>query len=167
MNRRALLIALGMSLLGVLMLMLYLKRFEREASGGDKVKLLVAVKAMERGKPITEDQLSTREVPQAYLEPRAVREAERQKVIGLRLGTTVQAGQTLMWTDLATANEERRDLSTLIQPGHRGVSIHTRREDSSAGMVKPGDYGDDLVTLAEKERESETRRGGAFFRKCS
>ncbi len=157
MDRRALFIALGMSLLGVLMLMLYLKRFEREASGGDKVKLLVAVKPMERGKPIAEDQLSTREVPQAYLEPRAVREAERQKVIGLRLGTTVQAGQTLMWTDLATANEERRDLSTLILPGHRGVSIRTRREDSSAGMVKPGDYVDVIVTLGEKDRDQEMR----------
>jgi pilus assembly protein CpaB len=149
MDRRALLIALAVSLLGVVLLMLYLKRFEREASGGDKVKLLIAIKPMERGKPIQEEQLSTHEVPQAYLEPRAVRETEKAKIIGLRLGTTLQAGQTLMWTDLVTANEERRDLSTLILPGHRGVSIKTRREDSSAGMVKPGDYVDVIVTMSE------------------
>jgi pilus assembly protein CpaB len=149
MDRRALLIALAASLLGVVLLVLYLKRFERDASGGDKVKILIAVKAMERGKPISEDQLSTHDVPQAYLEPRAVLEREKTKIIGLRLGTTLQAGQTLMWTDLATANEERRDLSTLILPGHVGVSIKTTRDDSSAGMVKPGDYVDVILTMSE------------------
>lgn len=149
MDRRALLIALAVSLVGVLLLVLYLKRFEREASGGDKVKLLIAVKPMERGKPITEDELSTHDVPVAYLEPRAIRDGEKSKIIGLRLGTTIQAGQTLMWTDLATANEERRDLASLILPGHRGVSVKTGREDSSAGMVKPGDYVDVLLTVAE------------------
>lgn len=163
MDRRALLIALGVSLLGVILLTLYLKRFEREASGGDKVKLLIAVKPMERGKPIADDQLSTHEVPQAYLEPRAVRETERQKILGLRLGTTLQAGQTLMWTDLVTANEERRDLSTLILPGHRGVSVRTRREDSSAAMVKPGDYVDVIVTMQEKD--SETRSALVILQK--
>ena len=146
MDRRALLIALAVSLVGVLLLVLYLKRFEREASGGDKVKLLIAVKPMERGKPITDDELSTHDVPVAYLEPRAIRDVEKSKIIGLRLGTTIQAGQTLMWTDLATANEERRDLASLILPGHRGVSVKTSREDSSAGMVKPGDYVDVLLT---------------------
>lgn len=142
-------------MLGVLLLFLYLKRFEREASGGDKVKLLIAVKPMERGKPIAEDMLSTHEVPMAYLEPRAIRDSERTKIIGLSLGTTLQAGQTLMWTDLATANEERRDLSSLILQGHRGVSIKAKRNDSSAGMVKPGDYVDVLCTV--QEPNSDTR----------
>lgn len=154
MDRRALLIALAVSLVGVLLLVLYLKRFEREASGGDKVKLLIAVKPMERGKPITEDELSTHDVPIAYLEPRAIRDVEKSKIIGLRLGTTIQAGQTLMWTDLATANEERRDLASLILPGHRGVSVMTGRQDSSAGMVKPGDYVDVLLTIAENSNGS-------------
>ncbi len=153
MDRRALLIALAVSLVGVVLLVLYLKRFEREASGGDKVKLLIAVKPMEHGKPITEDALSTHEVPTAYLEPRAIREVEKSKVLGLRLGTTIQAGQTLMWTDLATANEERRDLASLILPGHRAVSVRTRRDETSAGMVKPGDYVDILVTLTEPGSE--------------
>lgn len=149
MNRRALGIAVGFAAVCVLLMELYFTRYEREASGGSKVRLLIAVKPMERDKPITEDQLATHEVPIAYLEPRAIRDTERSKIVGLRIGTTVQPGQGLLWTDLATANEERRDLASLILPGHRGLSVATGRKDASAGMVKPGDYVDVLLTVLE------------------
>ena len=149
MDRRALLIALVVALLGVVLLVLYTKRFEREASGGDKVKLLVTLKPIERGKPITEELLSTKEVPQAYVEDRAIKEVDKSKILGLKVGTTIQAQQTMMWTDLSTANEERRDLSSLIVPGSRAVPIRTRREDSSAAMVKPGDYVDVIAVLQD------------------
>ena len=154
MDRRALLIALVVALLGVVLLVLYTKRFEREASGGDKVKLLVTLKPIERGKPITEELLSTKEVPQAYVEDRAIKEVDKSKILGLKVGTTIQAQQTMMWTDLSTANEERRDLSSLIVPGSRAVTIRTRREDSSAAMVKPGDYVDVIAVLQDPNTSS-------------
>jgi pilus assembly protein CpaB len=149
MDRRALLLAFVVALLGVVLLVLYTKRYEREMSGGDKVKLLIAIKPIERGKPITDDMLSTRDVPQAYVEDRAIKEVDKPKILGLAVGTTIQAQQTLMWTDLATANEERRDLSALIVPGSRAVSLRTRREDASAAMVKPGDYVDVIAVLPD------------------
>jgi len=149
MDRRALILAFVVALLGVVLLVLYTKRYEREMSGGDKVKVLIAIKPIERGKPITDDMLSTHEVPQAYVEDRAIKEIDKPKVLGLAVGTTVQAQQTLMWTDLATANEERRDLSALIVPGNRAVSIRTRREDASSAMVKPGDYVDVIAVLPD------------------
>ncbi len=149
MDRRALVLAFVVALLGVVLLVLYTKRYEREMSGGDKVKLLIAIKPIERGKPITDDMLSTREVPQAYVEDRAIKEVDKPKVLGLAVGTTVSAQQTLMWTDLSTANEDRRDLSALIVPGSRAVSIKTRREDASSAMVKPGDYVDVIAVLPD------------------
>ena len=125
-------IALVVALLGVVLLFLYTKRFEREASGGEKIRLLVAIKPIERGKPITEEMLSTHEVPMAYVEDRAIKEVDKSKILGIKVGTTIQAQQTLMWTDLTTANEERRDLSSLIVPGSRAVTIRTKREDASS-----------------------------------
>ena len=59
MNRRALFIALVVGILGVFLLLLYQRRFEAEASGGEKVKLLIALKQIDRGKPITEDAIAT------------------------------------------------------------------------------------------------------------
>lgn len=156
MNRRALLIAFLVAAIGVSLLVLYTRRFERDASGGERIRLLVALKPIERGKPITEDALTVREVPQAYVEDRAIKEVEKAKVLGLKVGTNVQAQQTLMWTDLSTANEERRDLSSLVQPGLRAVSIRTQRDDTSSAMIKPGDYVD-VIGVVQDAGQNENR----------
>lgn len=147
MNRRALLIALVMAIVGVFLLLLYQRRFELEASGGEKVKLLIAVKRLERGKPITEDMIATREVPIAYVDDRGIRENERSKILGLRVGTTVKEQNLLMWSDLATGSDEKKDLSSLVLPGYRAVSIRAARDETSITLIRPGDYVDIIGVL--------------------
>ena len=138
MNRRALVIAFIVSLLGAALLVFYLRRFEEEASGGEPVRLLLAVHPIEAGTLLTEEMLAVRAVPRAYVEDRAVLESERAKVVGLRIGHTVQAQQTLMWTDLAIAMEKGRNLSSLIQPGMRAVIIRARGRDDKLCAHPPG-----------------------------
>jgi pilus assembly protein CpaB len=153
MNRRALFIALVFAVLGVVLLVLYQQRFVAEASGGEKIKLLIAVKPIEHGKVITEEMLATRDVPMAYVEDRAVKEIEKAKILGLRVGNTVQAQQTLMWTDLVTANEDRRDLSSLVQPGSRAMSIQMAKESSSVALIRPGDYVDVFAVMTQQQTD--------------
>jgi pilus assembly protein CpaB len=154
-NKRALFIALVFAILGIILLVLYQQRFVAEASGGEKIKLLIAVKPIEHGKVITEEMLAIREVPMAYVEDRAVKEVEKAKILGLRVGDTVQAQQTIMWTDLVTANEDRRDLSSLVQPGSRAVSVMMAREGSSVALIRPGDYVDVLGVMNQQGGESQ------------
>jgi len=162
MNRRALFIALVVAGLGVFLLFLYQKKFETEASGGEKIKLLITVKPIERGTVITEEMVATREVPQAYVEDRAVKEVEKAKVLGLRVGNTLQAQQTIMWPDLVTANEERRDLSTLVQPGNRAVSVSVSREDSSVALIRPGDYVD-VIGVMQPNKDNDNARSAVVL----
>jgi pilus assembly protein CpaB len=157
MNRRALFIALVFSILGVILLVFYQQRFIAEASGGEKIKLLIALKPIEHGKVITEDLLATREVPLAYVEDRAIKEVEKAKILGLRVGNTVQAQQTLMWTDLVTANEDRRDLSSLVQPGNRAITIQMQEQNSSVALVKPGDYVDVFAVMQQGSEKSDQK----------
>ncbi len=157
MNRRAFAIALVVGILGVFLLFLYQRRFEVEASGGERVRVLTVVKQVDRGKTLTEDNLATREIPIAYVEERSVKEAEKPKILNLRTGTTVKAGQTLMWTDLATANEDRKELSVLVQPGYRAVSIRTARDDSSIALIRPGDYVDVIGVLGAGSSVSDAK----------
>jgi pilus assembly protein CpaB len=152
-NKRALFIALVFAVLGIILLVLYQQRFVAEASGGEKIKLLIAVKPIEHGKVITDDMLAIREVPMAYVEDRAVKEVEKAKILGLRVGDTVQAQQTVMWTDLVTANEDRRDLSSLVQPGSRAVSIQMAKESSSVALIRPGDYVDVFAVMNQQGSE--------------
>ena len=155
MNKVALLVALGIAVIGGLLLFVYLQRFEQEASGGAKVRLIVAVKPIAAGQTLTEDMIATREVPQAYVEDRAVRDTERARVIGLRVATPLQVPQILMWTDLAIATDYRRDLSTLVQAGLRAVSVRATT-DGSFTLIRPGDRVDVIATMpqAQDQRES-------------
>lgn len=153
MNRRALVISLVVGILGLCLLLLYQHRFELEASGGEKVKLLVMAKRIERGKPITDDALATREVPLAYVDERSIRETDKARVLGLHVGTTIREQQLLMWTDLATGSDERKDLSSLVLPGYRAASIRVGANDGSLALVRPGDYVDVIGVLGAQTSE--------------
>ena len=73
MKVRPLFVGLVTGLLGVALLLLYLRRIEIEASGGRKVQILVALETIPRGKAISETMLGTRVIPIAYLDDRVVR----------------------------------------------------------------------------------------------
>lgn len=148
MKKRALLVSGITTLVVLFLLFLYLRRFEQDMSGGDRIPLLVVVKPIERNAVITADMLTEREVPVNYVEDRAVKRAEKAKVVGLRVGNAMLANQTLMWTDLAIATDERRDLSSLVQPGNRAVTVRALGEESKSGaLVAPGDYVDVVATM--------------------
>lgn len=149
MNRRALLVSLVLALLGSALLVLYMRRFERDMSGGEAVELLTLLKPVERGKTITDDVLGTRSVPLAYVEDRAIKAAERSKVLGLETSVPLYPQQLLMWTDLAITTEDR-DLSSLVQPGKRGFTVRagTGSDDTRGNaLIRPGDYVDVIATM--------------------
>ena len=156
MNRRALAISLFLAACCTALLIVYLRRFELEMSGGERVNLLTLVKPVERGNVITDDALATRRVPLAYVEDRAVKAVERSKVVGLQATTSLAPPQTLLWTDLAVTTEER-DLSSLVQPGKRGVTVHASGIDDSPGnaLIRPGDYVDLILTNVTPANPSE------------
>lgn len=165
MSKRALLIALVVAALGVVLMLLYVRRFEQQASGGERVQLLVAVKPIERGDVVTDEMLAVRDVPLAYVEDRAVKATERAKVVGLRVGNNVQSQQTLMWTDMAIAADERRDLSSLVQPGSRAISVRAKSGDKSFALMRPGDYVDVVAIMPEPNSNNERRSAVVLLQK--
>ncbi|HEX3593725.1 MAG TPA: Flp pilus assembly protein CpaB, partial [Polyangiaceae bacterium] len=149
MTSKPFLVALTLALFGTALLVLYMHRFEVEMSGGDRVELLAIVKPIDRGTKITDDMLASRSVPAAYVEDRAVKAIERSKVLGLESSVALGPQQTLMWTDLAITTEDR-DLSSLVQPGKRGITVRASAGmDSTQGnaLIRPGDYVDVIVTM--------------------
>ncbi|MET0793502.1 MAG: Flp pilus assembly protein CpaB [Polyangiaceae bacterium] len=150
MNRRAMFVAAALALAGITLLFVYMKRFERDMSGGDQVELLAAVKPIKRGTVITDEMLTARDVPIAYVESRAIKAAERSKVVGLQSANEIAPQETVMWTDLAITTENR-DVSSLVQPGKRAVTVHGTGGDEAAlnGLVRPGDYVDVVATMDE------------------
>lgn len=162
MNRRALVIAVVVGILGAVLLLLYQRRFEIEASGGERVRVLTVVKAIDRGKPILEDALATREIPVAYVEERAVRESDKQRILGLKATNSLRSGQTVLWPDIVAA-EERQDVSALVLPGYRAVTIIAAGGDGA--LVRPGDYVDVIGVLGNGNGPSEQRSSVVLLQK--
>lgn len=146
MERKALLIAFVLSVLGGACLFMYMKRFESEASGGTKIPVLIATRDLRLGERLDKSALGARPLPQAYLEQRHIRVADIDTVLGAQVSMTVHAGEAVLWSDLSSMQAERRDLSSLIEPGMRALTVVSKGMSPFAGLLRPGDRVDLLYT---------------------
>ena len=155
MNLRALIVAIVFAALSGTLMVLYLRKVEVETSGGAPVRVLMAIRPLEVGVLITEDMLTTRSIPQAWVETRAVRETDKARILGLKVEITVKPQQTLQWTDLAITSGGERNLSDLIQPGMRAIGLRAGAEDQSFALVRPGDRVDVFATIPQPKDETQ------------
>ena len=147
MNLRAIIVSLVVGALTILLLTLYIRRLEVETSGGNPIAVVAAIKPLDPGTVISPDMISTRLVPQAYVDSRFIKKSDLSRIIGLRVDTPVKPQQMVMWTDLAVTSDDRRQLSIVIQPGMRAVGIRAGIDDAHYGLIKPGDRVDVVASL--------------------
>ncbi|MCU0681635.1 MAG: Flp pilus assembly protein CpaB [Polyangiaceae bacterium] len=138
---------------GAALFFLYTRRFETETAGGQRVEVLVSTRRIERGVPITEELLTTRSIPQAYVDDRAVRAGEREKIIGLKAAEIVGVSQTVLWSDVVTTRDDKRDLSSLVQPGYRAVTAPFTANPAFT-LIHPGDFVDVLSVVRRDNSEA-------------
>jgi pilus assembly protein CpaB len=147
MNTKAIAAAIAAAILGVVMLGLYMQRFEDEASGGEPILVLTAVQDIPLGVALSVDMIVARELPTAYLEDRHITVADQERVLGVRVVGGVRAGESILWSDLATTTDTSRDLSSLVRNGMRAITIQADQSATFGGLVRPGDRVDVLMTL--------------------
>lgn len=150
MNIKALLTAMLFALLGAASLYLYTKRLEVEASGGERVSVLMVARPVKKNAVISEDDLSVREIPIAYVDDRVLRTSDKPKVIGVRSERDLDPQQLVTWFDVAVSGYEDRHLSQLVQPGTRALTLHIPSQYMSIDLLRPGDYVDVLGVVDEK-----------------
>ena len=143
---RAAVIGLAVAGVATFLVYQYTKRYEEEASGGPRVQVLTVVKTLEPGATLTEADIGERGIPMAYVESRAIRASDRNRVVNLRLSSALEAQQILNWSDIVATNDERM-LSNLVQTGMRAVSVHT--EGRSSALAHPGDRVDVISTVPQ------------------
>ena len=148
MSPRAAFIGLVVALLGVGLLLVYLRRVEQDAAGGPKVQVLVALDTIPRGKPITEATLGTRDIPVAYVDDRVIRASEKEKILNLLATTTIPVQETLAWSDITVPKDDQRALSALVQPGNRATPLRVHLTEALS-LVHPGDSVDILCVCGD------------------
>ena len=123
MNKKALLVAVIIALVGAALGHLYLTRLEAEATGGRRVPVLIAAKDLKPGMVLTEGVLGIRPIPQAYVGRRNISAQDAKKVVGIRVSSQIEANEPVLWSDIATLSQPGRDLSSAVQDGKRALSI--------------------------------------------
>jgi pilus assembly protein CpaB len=138
--------------IGVVATLVYMQLFEDRATGGRKIAVLATTKPVTRGTVIAEEMLATREVPQAYVDDRAVRISDKGRIVGLRAENNIAAGQTVEWTDTIAPSDDVRTLASLVQPGSRALPLRLAQTDPNASsrtpnQIRPGDFIDILTVV--------------------
>src|SRR5688500_5867627 len=139
--------------LGAICLVVYMQRFEEQASGGALVPIVVAARDLPLGTVLTEQMLGVRDVPERYVDGRHTPAPAARRVLGIRVSTQVRASESVLWTDLANY-EQGRDLSSLVREGMRAVTIHADPASSFGGLLRPGDRVDVLLTTERSEQRT-------------
>ncbi len=139
MRGKTLLISLVVAGLGVALLAVYKQRFETEARGGAPVSVVMIREDLVAGSALGDDVLGVMQLPERYVESRHIRATDAHQIIGLRSRVAVRAGQSLLWTDLETAEDGSRDLAGLVRAGVRAVTVAVDSASSFDGLLRPGD----------------------------
>jgi pilus assembly protein CpaB len=147
MNNKAIIAAVGAAVLGIVMLGLYMQRFEDEASGGEPIAVLTALQDIPLGIALSADMVGARPLPASYIEDRHIRVSDQERVMGVRVVSGIRAGESILWSDLATTTDTSRDLSSLVRSGMRAITIQADQSATFGGLVRPGDRVDVLMTL--------------------
>jgi pilus assembly protein CpaB len=152
---RATLVSVGLALLSAALLFVYVRNVEIETSGGALVDVLSINAPVERGVALDESALVVRSVPQAFVERRMVRASEKVKILGLKTEAALLPQQTLLWTDLAIATDDKRTLSGLVRPGMRAFGMRASNDERQYALYKPGDRVDVIVMLPATGAETQ------------
>ena len=132
--------SLTVTVLGAILLWIYIRQFQINASGGTPVALLALRKDLAAGVALSEEMLVVHEVPESYVEARQVQASELPRILGVRTAIELKSNQTLAWTDLATTRRQQQSLSDRVPRGMRAIGI---RRSSRGG------FGELLADLLE------------------
>jgi pilus assembly protein CpaB len=144
-QRKALIISGVSFVIGAVLIHHYLKALEREASGGDRVSVLVTTRDVAPGASLSEADLTVREVPESCVDERRVQAKEKKSVLGVPVTEPLSAGSGLLWSDLVSNTASGRRLSGLVAEGKRVIHVSTKGS-SFDGLLQPGDRVDVLLT---------------------
>jgi len=115
---------------------------------GPAVSYVVASRDLTAGTVISTANVSQRNLPSEYTQSNAVTAENFAVIDGMPLKVNLKPGDIVMHSMVET----RKDISKLISPGRRAITIPVDDESSISTMLKPGDLIDLMITLQSAEK---------------
>jgi pilus assembly protein CpaB len=114
--------------------------------------MLVAAQTLPAGAVIEAGMLAHRAVPERYLASDALDASAAAVTLGRHLDRALGSGEVVTASALTAAN--RVELSSLVDPGWRALTIPVDESSAAAGLIAPGDYIDLLLATRADESGS-------------
>jgi pilus assembly protein CpaB len=158
MNRTLLMLSVALLVGGMLVFTFYQQQFRAENGGGPTVDVIAAAMDIELGQPVRAEWLTTKAIPQSYLEERHMPVTAMRDLIGLPLAQRVRAGEAVLRTDLSALSDAQRTLSGAIPSGQRAVTVMARPTSTFGGLLRPGDRVDVLLSVGRRDQPDTLRQ---------
>jgi pilus assembly protein CpaB len=111
--------------------------------------ILVAAQALPAGAVLEPGTLAHRAVPERFLASDVLDASAAAATLGRRLNRALGSGEAVTASALTAANHV--ELSSLVDPGWRALTIPVDESSAAAGLIAPGDYVDLLLATRADE----------------
>jgi pilus assembly protein CpaB len=112
--------------------------------GQERIEVLVAARALQRGEAVSTDNLAVRALPREILPGGALSPSRMDAIQGLRLQWPMQPGEPLLASAVFAA--ESAGLSSRLKHGVRALTIAVDETNAISGLLQPGDRIDLLLS---------------------
>lgn len=149
-NRLALMVAVILGVLSIVGIKTYVDRLQEEyRSTIDPIPVLVAAHDIPEGQLFTDDDVLVENFDRQFLSKALrgswVKETERPSITGARTRTRVLAGQVLQHVHFHSLGGTQKKVE--FSKDQRAITIPANPVTAVAGMLKPGDYIDIIVSM--------------------
>jgi pilus assembly protein CpaB len=131
----------------------------RSGATHEKVEVVVATTDILKDTIIDESMLTTEKVPKKFLQPGSVTNIDQ--IIGRFALTTIKNGQQILDANLIKYTESY--LAHEIPSGMRAITIAVTDITGVAGLIKPGNFIDILVTYQYGDKQTVDKRTKTIF----
>lgn len=145
-------IALGVLAVGFLAV--YIKNLENHFKRQyEEITILVAAKDILRYEKIDESMLAIRKIPKPFVQPKAVRAEDLDKIVGTNMAdSTILSGEQITQTKLASIGSG--GISPSIPQKLRACTIAVNDISGVGGLIRTGDTVDIIGTFRTLEKNS-------------
>lgn len=123
-------------------------KVESLSKKGPAVSYVVASQDLAAGTIISTANVSQRDLPSEFNQSNAVTAGNFAVIDGMLLKVDLKPGDIVMYSMVET----RKNISKMISPGRRAITIPVDDESSISTMLKPGDLIDLMITLQSAEK---------------
>lgn len=153
-KKKLLIAAIIVGLLAAGLMFLYANQMAQEKKEliGETRPVVKAARNIPAGTPLTQELITTEQVPVKFLPPNPVMEKDVDIYLGTPLAVNVQEGAMILTSDFSVA-EVSRDLSSKIPEEERALSIPVDAVSGVSGLLTPGDRVDILGTFPVSSKD--------------